>query len=76
MKKAVTVLLSFGVFLILSASSAHALPGTDANAVAEPWPEIGPLLESKVRAVQVVGGVIWLGGKFSSAMRGPGDSPR
>ncbi len=67
MKKALTVLLSFGLLLILSASSAHALPGTDANAVAEPWPEVGPLSGSRVRAVQVVGGTIWLGGKFSNA---------
>lgn len=67
MKKPLTGLLSFGLLLILTASNAHALPGTDASAVAEPWPEVGPVKGSRVRAVQVVGGAIWLGGKFSNA---------
>ncbi|MGZ8579778.1 MAG: hypothetical protein ACXWW9_00665 [Actinomycetota bacterium] len=67
MKKILAVVPLLLMLMIVSTSTAHALPGTGASAVAEPWPEVGPASGSRVRAVQVVGGTIWLAGKFSTA---------
>ena len=56
--------------IISAATVAHALPG----AVSEPWPEVGPATGSRVRAIEVVDGTIWLGGKFTTATDSTGAS--